>query len=175
MPIRRPDSDAAAKIGGSPVMIGVEQGDVADGAAHRPDRVAGVADRHHAGAVVAPLGAAVADRGTQADDAAERGRNAGRAAGVGAEAGRDDARGDRRRGAAGGAAGMRVRSYGFFTGPAKLLRLVLVMPKASSCRFALAMTIAPASTSFCSVGAFAVGRTPRSAGGAAGGRQVAAC
>ena len=59
--------------------------------------------------------------------------------------------------------GMRVRSYGFLTGPANELRLVLVMPKASSCRFVLPSTIAPASTSRCSTGALARGRTLRSA------------
>ena len=40
---------------------------------------------HHAGVVVAALGAAIADRRAQPDDAAQRRRNAGRAAGVGAE------------------------------------------------------------------------------------------
>src|SRR4051812_13297936 len=60
--------------------------------------------------------------------------------------------------------GIRMRSYGFLTGPANGLRLVLVMPNASSCRLVLPITIAPASTRACSVGAFDAGRTLRSAG-----------
>ena len=103
MPMRRPVSDAG-EAGAPPVIDRVEQGNVGDGAAHRPDRVARVADRHHAGAVVAALRAAVADRRAQADDAAQRGRDARRAAGVGAEPARHDARGDGRGGAAGRAA-----------------------------------------------------------------------
>ena len=54
--------------------------------------------------------------------------------------------------------GMRLLSYGFFTGPAKVDKFVLVMPNASSCILALPMTIAPASSSFCSDGAFFFGR-----------------
>ncbi len=59
--------------------------------------------------------------------------------------------------------GMRVWSYGFFTAPANDARLVLVMPKASSCRLVLPSTMAPASISFCRLGAFAAGRTLRKA------------
>ena len=59
--------------------------------------------------------------------------------------------------------GMRRMSYGFFTGPANALRLVLVMPNASSCMLVLPSTMAPASMSFCSVGALALGCTLRSA------------
>src|SRR4051794_21390598 len=60
--------------------------------------------------------------------------------------------------------GILVVSYGFFTGPANDDRLVLVIPNASSCMLALPITIAPASSSFCSEGAFRVGRAFRSAG-----------
>src|SRR6266849_3034249 len=60
--------------------------------------------------------------------------------------------------------GIRVLSYGFFTGPANDDRLVLVMPNASSCMLVLPMTMAPASSNFCNDGAFLVGRACRSAG-----------
>ncbi len=48
--------------------------------------------------------------------------------------------------------------------PANEVRFVFVAPNASSCIFALPRTIAPASTSRCSVGAFSMGWTCASAG-----------
>src|SRR6266404_5271014 len=48
--------------------------------------------------------------------------------------------------------GIRVLSYGFFTGPANDDRLVLVMPNASSCMLVLPIMMTPAFKSFCNVG-----------------------
>ena len=181
-PERGGDADAAcrasgaAAIGVAPVMTASSSATSATVRAHRPDGVARVADRHDGAAPsIAPLRAAVADRRAQADDAAQRGRNARRAAGVGAEAAGDDARGDRDRGAAGRAARNPRAVVRVLTGPANGVRLVLVMPNASSCMLVLPMTIAPASTASAATARWRSARTLRSAGGAAGRRQVARC
>src|ERR1700688_2183682 len=60
--------------------------------------------------------------------------------------------------------GIRVLSYGFFTGPANDDRLVLVMPNASSCMLALPIMMTPAFKSFCSDGALPPGCAFCSAG-----------
>src|SRR5258708_23434955 len=60
--------------------------------------------------------------------------------------------------------GIRVLSYGFFTGPANGDRLVLVMPNASSCMLALPIMMTPAFKSFCSDGALRPGCAFCSAG-----------
>src|SRR5258708_4411990 len=60
--------------------------------------------------------------------------------------------------------GIRVLSYGFFTGPANGDRLVLVMPNASSCMLALPIMMTPAFKSLCSDGALRLGGAFCSAG-----------
>src|SRR5258706_4938603 len=60
--------------------------------------------------------------------------------------------------------GIRVLSYGFFTGPANGDRLVLVMPNASSCMLALPIMMTPAFKSLCSDGALRPGCAFCSAG-----------
>src|SRR3954454_4284925 len=60
--------------------------------------------------------------------------------------------------------GIRVLSYGFFTGPANGDRLVLVIPNASSCRLVLPMMMAPALKSLSIEGALRAGCAFCSAG-----------
>ena len=87
-PRRRPFRLGAAR-GGAAGDDAVEQHAVGDAARHRPGGVAGVRDRHDAGLRPA------AGRRPEADDAAQRRRDAHRAAGVGADAAGRDARADR--------------------------------------------------------------------------------
>jgi len=75
---------------------GIEQRDVGDGAAHRTDGIAGVADwNHQIGIVITPLRAAVADRWAQTDGAGQCRRHPGRTAGIRSQSAADNARRDR--------------------------------------------------------------------------------
>ena len=142
----------------------VQQRDVGHRLGHRAHGVPRVRDRRDAFLAVAQ------DRRPQPRPAGERGGDADRPAGVAAQsAGRQPPP---------IAApvplelppAMRVRSYGLrvpIGGAVKNASLYPEMPKASSCMLVLPKMTAPASSSFCTVGAYSRGTKVRSAGVAA--------